>query len=57
MVRLEAHERGRCLILWAEGRHKFRGEIGPVGECHDSSPHFLSYYTFGKHRHMSRLEE
>jgi hypothetical protein len=56
-VRLKVHERGHCLILWAEGRYEFRGEISPVGEGHDSSPHFLSYYTFGKCRHTSGLEE
>jgi hypothetical protein len=56
-VRLEVHERGRCLILWAEGGHEFRGEIYPVSEGHDSSPHFLSYCSFGKRRRTSRLEE
>jgi hypothetical protein len=57
VVRLEAHKHGHCLVLWAEGRHEFQGEIHPVSEGHNSSPHFLSYYTFGKCRHMSGLEE
>jgi hypothetical protein len=57
VIQLEAHEHGHCLILWAKGRHELQGEIHPVSEGHDSSPHFLSYYTFSKHRCMSRLEE
>jgi hypothetical protein len=56
-VRLKAPECGCCLILWAEGGHEFRGEIRPVSEGHDCSPHFLFYYAFGKCRRMSGLEE
>jgi hypothetical protein len=56
-VRLKAHEHRCCLILWAEGGHEFQGEIRPISEGHDSSPHFLSHCTFGKYRRTSRLEK